>query len=161
MGHAGGAERHDLAIVGSGGGAFAAAIAATERGGRVVMIERGTLGGTCVNVGCVPSKTQLRADELSWRATHHPFQGISTQAQAVDLPTLVDEKDHLIATLRRAKYSDLIDAYGWELVRGEAVFEDPQTLRVRDRAIRADGFVLATGARPSVPPSLASAIWST
>src|SRR5438034_933115 len=109
MGHAGGAERHDLAIVGSGGGAFAAAIAATERRARVVMIERGTLGGTCVNVGCVPSKTQLRAGELSWRAGHHPFQGISTQAQAVDLPTLVDEKAHLIATPRRAKYHDLID----------------------------------------------------
>ncbi len=73
MRHTSGAERYDLAIVGSGGGAFAAAIAGTERGARVVMIERGTLGGTCVNVGCVPSKTQLRAGDLLWRAGHHPF----------------------------------------------------------------------------------------
>ena len=57
-------QRVDLAIVGSGGGAFAAAIAASERGTRVVMIERGTLGGTCVNIGCIPSKTQLHAGEL-------------------------------------------------------------------------------------------------
>jgi len=53
-------DRYGLAILGSGGGAFAAAITAAERGARVVMIERETLGGTCVNIGCVPSKTQLR-----------------------------------------------------------------------------------------------------
>lgn len=143
---------YDVAIVGSGGGAFAAAIAATERGARVVMIERGTLGGTCVNIGCVPSKTQLRAGELFWRAAHHGFHGISTQAQTVDLAALVDQKDQLVQSLRAEKYADLIDEYGWELVHGDARFEDEQTLRVGDRALRADGFVLATGARPAVPP---------
>jgi mercuric reductase len=145
-------DRYDLAIVGSGGGAFAAAIAATDRGAKVVMIERGTLGGTCVNVGCVPSKTQLRAGELFWRAGHQPFHGISTRAEAVDLSTLVNEKDQLVSSLRREKYEDLINEYGWELVRGEARFLDHQTVRVDDRAIHADRFVLATGARPSVPP---------
>src|SRR6266851_1071398 len=149
-GRAGG-DRYDLAIVGSGGGAFAAAITATERGARVVMIERGTLGGTCVNIGCVPSKTQLRAGELFWHAGHLPFEGIRTRAESVDLPALVHQKDELVASLRKEKYADLIDGYGWELVRGEAHFEDPQTLRVGDRAIRADGIVLATGARPAVP----------
>jgi mercuric reductase len=145
-------DRYDLAIVGSGGGAFAAAIAATERGAKVVMIERGTLGGTCVNVGCVPSKTQLRAGELFWRAGHQPFHGISTRAAAVDLSALVNEKDQLVSSLRREKYEDLIGEYGWELVRGEARFIDHRTLRVDDRAIQADGLVLATGARPSLPP---------
>ncbi len=144
-------DHYDLAIVGSGGGAFAAAITAAERGARVVMIERGTLGGTCVNIGCVPSKTQLRAGELFWHAGHLPFEGIRTRAESVDLPALVRQKDELVASLRKEKYADLIDGYGWELVRGEALFEDPQTLRVGDRAIRADGTVLATGARPAVP----------
>jgi mercuric reductase len=145
-------HRYDLAIVGSGGGAFAAAITAVERGARVVMIERGTLGGTCVNVGCVPSKTQLRAGERFWHAGHQPFLGIRTRAEAVDLPALIGQKDDLVRGLRREKYADLIDEYGWELVRGEAAFSDPGTLRVGDRAIRADGLVLATGARPAVPP---------
>jgi mercuric reductase len=144
-------DRYDLAIVGSGGGAFAAAITAAERGARVVMIERGTLGGTCVNVGCVPSKTQLRAGELFWHAGHQPFEGIRTRVEAVDLPRLVRQKDELVAGLRKEKYADLIDAYGWELVSGEAVFDDPQTLRVGGRALHADGIVLATGARPAVP----------
>src|SRR5437879_4455198 len=150
-GHSRAGDRFDLAIVGSGGGAFGAAIAATERGARVVMSERGILGGTCVNIGCVPSKTQLRAGELFWRAGHHPFQGISTRAESVDLARLVDEKDQLVSTLRRDKYENLVGEYGWELVRGEAVFEDSQRLRVGDRVISADGFVLAAGARPAVP----------
>jgi mercuric reductase len=150
--HGGGAARFDLAVVGSGGGAFAGAITAVERGARAVMIERGTLGGTCVNVGCVPSKTQLRAGELFWHAGHHPFGGIRTKAEAVDLAGLVHEKDELVGMLRQEKYADLIDEYGWELVRGEAAFEGPQTLRVNGRAIRADAYVLATGARPALPP---------
>jgi mercuric reductase len=148
----GGPERYDLAVVGSGGGAFAAAIAAAERGARVVMIERGTLGGTCVNVGCVPSKAQLRAGELFWQAGHQPFRGIRTRATVVDLPLLVGEKDELVARLRTEKYADLIAAYGWELIQGEAVFADHRTLRVGGRSIRPDGVVVATGARPAVPP---------
>jgi mercuric reductase len=83
---------------------------------------------------------------------NHPFQGISTHAQGVDLPALVDQKNQLVQSLRVEKYADLIDEYGWELVRGEAHFEDDQSLRVGDRVIRADGVVLATGARPAVPP---------
>src|SRR5919199_264986 len=150
--HTAGHERYDLAIVGSGGGAFAAAIAATERGARVVMIERGVLGGTCVNVGCVPSKTQLRAAELFWRAGHQPFQGISTRAGSVDLARLVDEKDELVATLRREKYENLVSEYGWDLARGEARFDDNRLLRVGDQVISAGAYVLATGARPAVPP---------
>jgi len=116
------------------------------------MIERGTLGGTCVNIGCVPSKTQLRAGELYWRAGHPPFGGIGTRSEAVDLARLVEEKDELVSSLRREKYADLIGEYGWQLLRGEARFEDHRTLRVEDQVISADGFVLATGARPNVPP---------
>ena len=110
-------ERFDIAIVGSGGGAFAAAIAASENGARVVMIERGTLGGTCVNIGCIPSKTQLHAGELFWQAGHHALRGIRTEALSVDLPSLVDQKDQLVGKLRQEKYADLIAAYGWRWSR--------------------------------------------
>jgi mercuric reductase len=63
-----GGASYDLAIVGSGGGAFAAAIAGRRRGLRVAMIERGAIGGTCVNVGCIPSKALLAAAEARHRA---------------------------------------------------------------------------------------------
>lgn len=143
---------YDLAIVGSGGGAFAAAIKGREAGARVVMIERGTLGGTCVNIGCVPSKTLLRAGDIYHHAGHHPFAGIETRAGAVDLEALVGQKDLLVRRLRREKYEDLVAEYGWELVRGEASFTDERTLRVDGDSIRARSFVLATGADPAVPP---------
>ncbi len=142
---------YDLAIVGSGGGAFAAAIRALGLGARVVMVERGTIGGTCVNVGCVPSKTLLKAAETYHRAGHHPFEGIETKAGAVDYGALVAQKDGLVSDLRQEKYADLVDEYGWEFVEGEASFEDEETLRVGERTIRAGAYVVATGTRPAVP----------
>jgi mercuric reductase len=147
----GGEYDYDLAVIGSGGGAFAAAIRAVESGARVVMIERGTIGGTCVNVGCVPSKTLLRAAETHHRAGYHPFEGIETKAGAVDYGRLVAQKDGLVGDLQKAKYADLIGEYGWDFVEGEASFEDGETLRVGEMTIRAGAYLIATGARPAVP----------
>ena len=78
----------DLAIIGSGGAAFSAAIRARDAGANVVMIERGTIGGTCVNIGCVPSKTLLRAGEIHHLAGHHPFAGLATEAGPVQMGRL-------------------------------------------------------------------------
>ena len=154
---------YDLAIIGSGSAAFAAAIKAREAGASVVMIERGTLGGTCVNVGCVPSKTQLRAGELFYQAGHQPFDGVKTAAQGVDLARLVDQKDELVGRLRREKYEDLVAEYGWELLRGEAAFLDEGHIQVADRIISARSFLVATGASPAVPsiPGLSEAGYLT
>ena len=68
----------DLVIVGGGSAGFAAAIKAAELGAGVALAEGGTLGGTCVNVGCVPSKTLIRAAEAQHRRVHHAFRGISS-----------------------------------------------------------------------------------
>jgi mercuric reductase len=159
----GGSGRVDLAILGSGGAAFAAAIRARDEGAQVVMCERGTIGGTCVNVGCVPSKTLLRAAEIRHAAGHHPFAGIATAAGPVDMGRLTAQKDELVAELRVHKYEDLIADYGWEVVRGEAVFVDPHTVEAGGRLIEADAFVVATGAHPTVPdiPGLAAAGYVT
>ncbi|HVC33558.1 MAG TPA: mercury(II) reductase [Chloroflexota bacterium] len=142
---------YDLAIVGSGGAAFAAAIRARDRGARVLMIERETVGGTCVNIGCVPSKTLLRAGDVYWEAGHNPFAGVTTGAGNVDLGALATQKDALIAQLRQEKYLDLIADYGWDLLQGEAHFGDDGFLRVNGEVIRATKIVLATGASPAVP----------
>ena len=68
----------DIAIVGGGSAGFAAAIKGAELGARVALVEAGTLGGTCVNVGCVPSKTLIRAAEAQHRRVHHGFRGVPT-----------------------------------------------------------------------------------
>ena len=154
---------YDLAIVGSGSAAFAAAIRARDLGARVAMVERGTLGGTCVNTGCVPSKTLLRASEIYHQVKHHPFAGLETKAGKVDLHALVAQKDALVNALRRQKYEDLVDTYGWEIIRDEASFADETTLNVGDRAIRAKAYIIATGASPTVPsiPGLVDADYLT
>lgn len=158
-----GAPGYDLAIIGSGSAAFAAAIAARDRGARVVMIERSTIGGTCVNVGCVPSKFLLRAAETFAHAGQHPYAGVETRAAGVDLTALVAQKDQLTAAMRQAKYLDLVDAYGWDLIHGEARFVDEGTLTVGTRTIQAGVFLIATGASPAIPaiPGLAEAGYLT
>ncbi len=142
----------DLAIIGSGSAGFGAAIKARQQGARVIMVERSTVGGTCVNIGCVPSKTLLRAAEAYHTAGHHPFRGIETRAGDVDLGQTVAQKNDLVGYLRQTKYRNLIGEYDWELVQGEARFTGPDTLAVGDRTIRAAAFLIASGARPTVPP---------
>src|SRR5438128_6897256 len=87
-----GSTDYDLAVIGSGGGAFAAAIRAVNLGKKVVMVERSTIGGTCVNTGCVPSKALLAAAESRHVAldASDRFPGISTSAGAVDMGALID-----------------------------------------------------------------------
>jgi mercuric reductase len=143
---------YDLAIIGAGAAAFAAAIQAVERGARVVMIEHGTVGGTCVNIGCVPSKAMLRAGEVYHSAGHNPHRGTPTSTAPVTLDKLVGQKNELVEHLRKEKYCDLIGEYGWDLVKGHAEFADRDTLLVDGKPIRARRYLVATGARPAIPP---------
>lgn len=142
---------YSLLIIGSGGAAFSAAIKAVEYGAHVVMIERGLVGGTCVNIGCIPSKTLIRAGEINAHAAGNPFSGLQTEAGKVDLASLVTQKNNMVDHMRYQKYEKLLDDYGFELIRGEAKFIDEQTVEVNDRRITADSFLIATGASPLVP----------
>ncbi|MBS4728238.1 mercury(II) reductase [Mycobacterium sp. SM1] len=150
--------RYDLAIIGSGSASFAAAIAATRKGARVVMIERGVVGGTCVNIGCVPSKALLAAAEARHTAlAAGRFPGIAASAGPVNGAVLISGKDALVEQLRAEKYADLAASYGWDMVRGSATFvEGPEldvTLEDGDhRRIEADHFLIATGSAPWAPP---------
>lgn len=144
-------EGYDLAVIGSGSAAFAAAIRAREAGASVLLVEQGIVGGTCVNVGCIPSKALLRRAEVRHLAGRHGYSGIQTAVGAVDARALVEEKDRLVAGLRREKYEDLLVLYGIEFLRGRAVFRDPKTLEVDGREIRAERYLVATGASPALP----------
>ncbi|KIY21433.1 MULTISPECIES: mercury(II) reductase [Bacillales] len=143
---------YDLLIIGSGGAAFSAAIKAIEYGAKVGMIERGTVGGTCVNIGCVPSKTLLRAGEINHLAKSNPFIGLQTSAGEVELAPLVKQKNELVSELRNQKYVNLIDKYGFDLIEGEAKFVDESIVEVNGRKLSAKRFLIATGASPSLPP---------
>ncbi len=154
--------KFDLAVIGSGGGAFAAAIRATTLGKSVVMIERGTFGGTCVNTGCVPSKALIAAAEARHVAADADtrFPGIATHAGAVDMPALIGGKQDLVEAMRGEKYIDVADSYGWQVRHGEAAFAgtpDSPVLEVTAtdgtvEVIEAAHYLVATGARAWAPP---------
>ncbi|QDI91961.1 mercury(II) reductase [Salicibibacter cibarius] len=142
---------YDFLIIGSGAAAFSSAIKASETGAKVAMVERSTVGGTCVNIGCVPSKTMLRAGEINGLAQNTPFSGLQTSAGPADLAQLTEQKDELVTQMRQEKYIDLIDEYGFDLVRGEAEFIDDKTIQVNGQSITAKSFLIATGAPPDIP----------
>jgi mercuric reductase len=150
----------DLAVIGSGSAAFAAAIAASQ-GRRVVMIERGTTGGTCVNTGCVPSKALLAAAEARHgAAVAGRFPGLAPADVPVGLPALIGGKDALVGQLRAEKYAGLAAGYGWEIVHGTAAFTGTAGTPVLEVALNDGGtrrveaacYLIATGSAPWAPP---------
>ena len=151
MAFPGGGE-YDLVAIGAGSTSFAAAIRAVGLGARVALVERGTVGGTCVNVGCIPSKHLLAASEAYHHAGHQAFTGVATAQLGVDIGALIGAKDEIVEMLREQKYLDLAEHYGFELIQGSARFTSPATIAVNDREIRAERFLIATGAVPWAPP---------
>lgn len=150
-----GGQEADLLIVGGGSAAFAAAIAAADLGATVTMVERGTLGGTCVNVGCVPSKTMIRAAEAVHRAAHGNFEGVHTQAAPVALNEVVAQKDELVASLRQAKYRDVLASYPTvKLVTGSARLTAQSGVTIDGQPAGAGKVILAAGSHPWAPPIL-------
>src|SRR2546430_8547260 len=125
---------YDLAVIGSGAAAFAAAIAASDLGKRVVLAESNQVGGTCVNVGCIPSKALL-----------------ATASRGIELSTIVDAKNRLVDQMRTEKYIDLARAYGFEILRGHAEFVDGESVKVGGEPISAHAYLIASGASPAVP----------
>jgi mercuric reductase len=133
---------YDLVILGSGSAAFAAAIRARSHNARVALVESSTVGGTCVNVGCVPSKFVLEAAQR-----RHDCPG-----SPLDVPAMIDQKNHLVGHLRRVKYEELLERYDLELLAGQARFHDGETFQVGNESVRARGYLIATGASATAPP---------
>ncbi len=144
----------DIAVVGGGSAGFAAAIKGAELGARVALVEAGTLGGTCVNVGCVPSKTLIRAAEAQHRRVHHGFRGIPTADGRPDWPTVRAEKDALVAELRQSKYWNVLRAHpSISLFQERATLVSGRQVRLASgRTVTAGKIVVTAGASPWAPP---------
>jgi mercury(II) reductase len=142
----------DLAVVGAGSAGFSAAITAAETGAQVALIGHGMMGGTCVNVGCVPSKALIRAAESVYQArTASRFAGIQGHAQVADWRAVMAQKDKLVADLQRARYMDLLPTYNSiGYLDGPARLVDGG-VAINGRDIKADKVIIATGARSAVP----------
>ena len=147
-----------VAVIGSGGAAMAAALKAVEQGAKVTLIERGTIGGTCVNIGCVPSKIMIRAAHIAHLRRISPFDGgIAATVPTIDRSKLLAQQQARVNELRHAKYEGILASNpDIDLLRGAARFKDDRSLVVQraegEREVAFDRCLIATGASPSVPP---------
>ena len=155
---------YDLLILGSGSTAFAAATRAKDLGKTAVMIEERTLGGTCVNRGCLPSKNLIAAAKLVYDARHPRFPGLTPVEMPVDFRALIAQKDEIIAEYRDQHYASILsddvqaaqDPNPVQIVAGHATLVDPHTAEVitADRTARrltGEQVLIATGSHPVIP----------
>ncbi len=144
---------YDLLIIGGGSAAFAAALRARELGFRSLIVNEGLPpGGTCVNVGCVPSKALIRAAKAHYRAAHHSFAGIRATSQVMDFGALIGQVRALTDELRQHKYLDLIDGEQIVFREGRARLAGPNTIQIGDKIFSGRAVLIATGSRTALPP---------
>ena len=145
--------KYDLVILGGGAAAFSAAIRADRNGAKALMIDGGTIGGTCVNVGCVPSKRLLAVGDQFFRVANRAFEGIRLEdGWSTDFGAVILSKDRLVASLRKSKYVDVLGSLkGVDYVHGLATFVGPHEVKVGKRRVEGGKFVIATGSSPAIP----------
>lgn len=155
----GSASSLHIAVIGSGGAAMAAALKAVEQGAHVTLIERGTIGGTCVNVGCVPSKIMIRAAHIAHLRRESPFDaGLPPVPPAILRDKLLAQQQARVNELRQAKYEGILDGNpAITVLHGEARFIDGHSLAVRphdggDHSVSFDRCLIAVGSSAAVPP---------
>tara|TARA_R110000868_G_scaffold81946_2_gene231715 strand:+ start:27007 stop:28665 length:1659 start_codon:yes stop_codon:yes gene_type:complete len=144
----------DLIIIGGGSAAFSAAIKAENLGLTTLMVNGGLdFGGTCVNVGCVPSKNLIRAAETAYHATHSNFKGIKPKGVEIDFKQLIKDKKALVATLQQHKYMDVVsDFKNLKMMTAWAEFVDTKTIKVDGKEeFTASKIIIATGATTNIP----------
>ncbi|GAM11085.1 mercuric reductase [Geobacter sp. OR-1] len=145
-------NKPDLIILGSGSTAFAAALHATSYGARVAMIEKSVLGGTCINWGCIPSKTMIHAALFSHEARLGAAIGLGDWRDQVDVERLALHREQVVLNLRQERYLDVLqNVAGLELIKGTARFLDSRTIEVVDRRYHAERFLVAVGGFPRIP----------
>lgn len=146
------AESFDLVILGSGSTAFAAALRAAELGKTAVMTESRTLGGTCVNRGCLPSKNLIEGARIYWDALHPRYPGLRPARLGLDFRALVGGKDEVIRGYRDRKYRSIVeDSDKIKVFQGRARFIDQHTVELDGRSFVGEQVLIATGTRPAIP----------
>ncbi|WP_317279142.1 mercury(II) reductase [Kordiimonas aquimaris] len=143
----------NVMVIGAGSAGFSAAITAAEAGAVVTLVGAGTIGGTCVNVGCVPSKTMIRAVEALYQASHAArFNGITSKAKVLDWQAVVAHKQQLVEELRQAKYIDVLPAYpDVHYIEGRAQLSKDRVI-IEGKLYTPDKIIIATGSSNMVPP---------
>lgn len=142
--------QYDLFVIGAGSGGVRAARIAANHSAHVAVAENGRLGGTCVNVGCVPKKLFVYGSHYGHDFHDASAYGWNVEQPTLDWPRLISNKNAEIDRLNGI-YGRLLDGAGVELITGTAKFVDPHTIQVGDNTYTADKILVATGGKPFVP----------
>lgn len=142
----------DICVIGAGSGGLSVAAGAVQMGASVVLIEKGEMGGDCLNTGCVPSKSLIAAAHAAHAARQAARFGIHLPAPEVDFAGVHRHVHGVIATIAPHDSVERFEALGCTVIRAEARFTAPDRLEAGGQAIRARRFVIATGSRAAVPP---------
>ncbi|WP_225807270.1 mercury(II) reductase [Thermococcus bergensis] len=144
-------NEYDFVIIGGGAAGFAAALKADELDVKTLMVNRGPIGGTCVNVGCVPTKYLLTALELKKRALVNHYSGLGFTLKEFDFRKLLDGKDELVKKLRREKYEKVLESLEHvDYINGSGRFKSNHRIVVDGREIKFKKALIATGAKPRI-----------
>ncbi len=146
-------ETFDLVVIGSGPGGYPAAIRGAQMGAAVAIVEKECIGGTCLNWGCIPTKTLIASSSLYHRIKHADSLGITAGACAFDYAAMVKRKEALVGRLSGG-VEQLLKGNGVKLFRGTASFLSPQRIAVADAQetiLEAKNVIIAAGATSAVP----------
>ncbi len=149
------ANKFDITVLGGGPGGYVAAIRGAQLGRSVAIVERGAVGGVCLNEGCIPTKSLLASAEVLELTRRSSEFGVKVAAVEPDVPAMFDRKDAVVARLRGG-VEKLLEKRGVEIIRGDGTLLGPGEVRVvvsdGERVILSDSVILATGSSPIVPP---------
>ena len=143
--------KFDVCVIGAGAAGLSVAAGTSQLGLKTVLIERGKMGGECLNAGCVPSKALLAAGKAAHRSVPTDFSGISGQPPVVDFAAVKDGVDAVIETIAPNDSVARFEEFGVTVLRESARFVDEKSLEVGGDTLRARWFVIATGSRPAIP----------
>ncbi|OIO69143.1 MAG: dihydrolipoamide dehydrogenase [Zetaproteobacteria bacterium CG12_big_fil_rev_8_21_14_0_65_55_1124] len=142
----------DICVIGAGSGGLSLAAGAAQMGTRVVLVEKGEMGGDCLNTGCVPSKALLAAGEKAQAVRDASHFGLETAEPATDWEAVNRHVHGVIAAIAPNDSVERFEGLGVKVIRAAGAFVDSKTLKAGDTLIRAKFFVVATGSSPFVPP---------
>lgn len=142
--------KFDLIVLGGGSGGIASAVRAASYGAKVAVVEKAHLGGTCVNLGCVPKKMMFNASLITENLHRAQDYGYQIEASPLDWQHLVARREHYIQGLR-GNYLKRLEKSGIEFIQGNGHFHDKNTIQVNEKLLRADHIIIATGGEPLMP----------
>lgn len=145
-------KKYDLIVLGGGTGGMGMFFRAAAAGWKTAIVESSFLGGSCINTGCIPSKTLISSARAMQSVRDAYKLGVIAESPRADWPAMVQRKEQIIREKRSGSYKGVEENDNITLYEGEAAFTAPYTVEVNGESLTSDKIVIATGARPAVPP---------